>query len=199
MQDSAPDAASAPSTDQTSAPNAKSDNAPTPVLEGEHSRILKWPHPILSMTCRTLQSVETADIERIAEMLKIADEAQALGLAAPQVGWTARVFVTHGMAVINPKIIRRWGAMASLESCLSVPGLRMNVRRSKGIEVEFRTLDAVGKQVVLIGEMAAIFQHEIDHLNGITIVDKLTEVDLIQFKVWHNKSRKEREFISSEQ
>lgn len=88
----------------------------------------------------------------------------ALGLAAPQVGLRYRCFVTHfGLVFINPRYVRKSRELeAEVESCLSLPGISVLVPRHVSVKIQTH-------QHTLIGSMARIVQHEMDHLNGILI------------------------------
>lgn len=121
----------------------------------------------------------TPEIKELAEdmtetMLK--SERDAVGLAAPQVGVSIRMFVAqtrNGPGVfINPEISKKSGKEAVEEGCLSLPGLWLKVKRAKEIELE--AIDINGKKIKTkaVGLFARILQHEIDHLNGVLIIDK---------------------------
>jgi len=106
--------------------------------------------------------------------------APGVGLAGPQVGVLERIFTwevdgDHG-TVINPVIIARSEAVIEdEEGCLSLPGLAYPVERAAEIKIE--GLDELGRPVTLEGEglLARVFQHEIDHLDGVLFVDRLPE------------------------
>ncbi len=117
----------------------------------------------------------------IAEMVETMYAREGVGLAAPQVGRNLRVFVfdvsadrNQPCAVVNPRIVERSGTQEDDEGCLSVPGLRGRVRRAARVTVE--GLDPAGRPLRLEGEglMARMFQHEIDHLDGVLFCDRLS-------------------------
>jgi len=99
-----------------------------------------------------------------------------LGLAAPQIGISKRVFVYdvgEGQhALINPKIVKRSGEEYSIEGCLSIPGLQGEVPRAYRVTVA--GIDENGNKVRIKAEglLARVFQHEIDHLDGMMFVDR---------------------------
>ncbi len=98
----------------------------------------------------------------------------ALGLAAPQIGIQKRIIVINTPSlqavIINPKIIRKnLGTAPSIESCLSFPGLTKKRTRYKQIVVTGFDSDWVPIKLKLRGLQAIVVQHEVDHLNGITI------------------------------
>lgn len=143
--------------------------------------ILTNPNPLLRgisapVTLEDLASKETqAFIDDFEKAMVLHD---GVGLAAPQVGVTKRIIATnvHGKteAFINPEIIEKsFRTTRSEEGCLSVPGVFGMVKRPKTITVKAFTRD--GKEVVLkLSDLSAtVFQHEIDHLNGILFIDKV--------------------------
>ncbi len=99
-----------------------------------------------------------------------------LGLAAPQIGISKRVFVYdvgEGQhALINPKIVKRSGEEHSIEGCLSIPGLQGEVPRAYRVTVT--GIDENGNKIKIKAEglLARVFQHEIDHLDGMMFVDR---------------------------
>jgi peptide deformylase len=101
---------------------------------------------------------------------------RGLGLAAPQIGVSKRVFVYdvgEGQhAVVNPRIVKRSGEEVSIEGCLSIPGLQGEVPRA--LRVTITGLDENGEKVKIKAEglLARVFQHEIDHLDGMMFVDR---------------------------
>jgi peptide deformylase len=107
-------------------------------------------------------------------------DAPGVGLAAPQVGVMERIFVweveeEHG-ALINPEIVKRSrNKFTEDEGCLSLPGLVYPVERD--YEVVVRALDESGNEIEITGEdlLARVFQHEIDHLDGVLFIDRISE------------------------
>lgn len=143
--------------------------------------ILIYPNPKLQEKASEVrrEDIISGKIQNlIAEMTKLMLAAQGVGLAATQVGELLRIIVAapNGMppqAFINPEILRySWAKVKSLEGCLSLPGVQAVVRRSKTVRV--KALDSCGKIVKFkaAGLLSFILQHEIDHLNGILIIDK---------------------------
>ena len=114
-------------------------------------------------------------------MLETMYAAEGIGLAAPQVGVSTRLFVMdirdpeiEPRALINPVIVARSGSESGEEGCLSLPGLVGEVERSASIVVE--ALDLQGKPVRIeaSGLHARCIQHEIDHLDGVLFIDHLS-------------------------
>jgi peptide deformylase len=124
--------------------------------------ILKGPHPMLRTICRPDFVVDFGVIQ---EMFTLMKEAGGLGLAAPQVGIDARLFVTSwGEVFVNPKIERAAIPCTVDEGCLSVPGVSRVMGRHHKIVLADGRQYAAGRAIVI--------QHELDHLNGILISDK---------------------------
>lgn len=138
--------------------------------------------PVLRQRAREVEQVTDVHRRLVADMLETMREAPGVGLAGPQVGVLERVFVwevedRHG-ALFNPVIVSRSDEMLwDEEGCLSIPGLAYEVERHASVAVE--GLDENGRPVSIdAGEndfLARVFQHEIDHLDGVLFVDRLTE------------------------
>lgn len=105
----------------------------------------------------------------------------ALGLAAPQIGVTKRVFVTNvdgkPQFFINPKITRREGSITTKEGCLSFPNVFTRVERAS--EITIHAIDAGGEEfkAELTGIDAVAAQHEYDHLDGVLFTDKVGQLE----------------------
>jgi peptide deformylase len=128
------------------------------------------------MSARELSSPLVQQL--IDDMIKTMYEAPGIGLAAPQVGVSKRVFVCdvgeeHELAVyVNPQLSDFEGEEAAVEGCLSIPGKIGDVKRAQSCVL--RAWDRTGKKVTVTasGLLARCFQHEVDHLDGILISDK---------------------------
>ena len=145
---------------------------------------------MLRTKSRKVQKVTRQLVDLAHEMLETMHQAQGVGLAAPQVGVLQRFFVAElpedpddpddemrGRLFIlfNPEIIKSKGEQVGLEGCLSIPGWVGEVARHEQVTVQ--GLDERGKKVrhKVDGYLARVFQHEIDHLDGILFTDKLTD------------------------
>jgi peptide deformylase len=133
--------------------------------------------------------------ELIVNLIATATAANGVGIAAPQVAASVRLFIIASRpspryphaptmeptAMINPEIIDRSGDLVSgWEGCLSVPGVRGLVLRDRTIEVRYFTKHGELVQQELTGFVARIFQHELDHLDGILFPDRVSlSTDLI--------------------
>lgn len=111
----------------------------------------------------------------IADMIRSMRRAGGVGLAAPQIGVPLRVVVVDigrgPIVVVNPRLRGRQGAQVGVEGCLSIPGVYGEVSRAQRIEVEGRS--PLGRRVLVRSRdlLARVFQHEVDHLNGVLFTD----------------------------
>jgi peptide deformylase len=158
-------------------------------------RIVVAPDPVLRKKC---EAVEPQEIKKLAgtarQMAKLMYKNSGCGLAAPQVGLSKRImvvdcsvpeddeeFVEDPVYFINPVVKRTWGeSILADEGCLSIPGIQVGIERLDGIEVEALDLDGNSFSVEAEGFMARALQHELDHLDGITMfehLDPITRID----------------------
>jgi peptide deformylase len=144
-------------------------------------RILSLPNPILRKKARALRELsgETRKlIQQLCDTLHQADP-PGIGLAATQIGVAEQVAIIdigEGLVVlVNPRIIARRGKFTSKEGCLSVPGIYADVERAAWVKV--KALNRDGKPIEIEGNdlMARVLQHEIDHLNGMLFIDRVTD------------------------
>ncbi len=108
-----------------------------------------------------------------------------VGLAAPQVGVSQRVFVVDvgetgtervKRAFVNPVIVERTGTMVGEEGCLSIPGIRADVKRAARIVVEATDENGTPFRLEAEGLLSRAIQHETDHLDGVLFVDRLSAI-----------------------
>ena len=142
---------------------------------------------VLRSTSRNVQKVTPKLAAFAQQMLETMRNANGVGLAAPQVGVLQRFFVVElpedeendqpreTYILFNPKIVKDRGEQVGYEGCLSIPGYIGEVSRRQ--EVTVQGLDERGQSVRLKveGYLARVFQHEIDHLDGILFTDRLTD------------------------
>lgn len=147
--------------------------------------IKKYPDPILTKASSPVSELfGTDELSNIAdEMCKIVDDLGANGLAAPQIGMDLALVVyrnKYGINVLcNPVILARNGKFKSYgEGCLSSPGFRRDIRRSKEVKIKAQTI--AGDEVIIRekGFGAIVLQHEIDHVNGITLIGSAPDNDV---------------------
>ena len=145
-------------------------------------QIRTMPDPVLSQKSRRVKNIDSPIHRLVDDMLESMHAASGIGLAAPQVGITMRVVVIQlpeeeEIVLINPQIVRKAGEIEGVEGCLSIPGYVADVRRAAKVTV--KALDRDGKETRFKGEdlLARVFQHEIDHLNGVLYIDHLDSLD----------------------
>jgi len=133
--------------------------------------------PVLKQRAREVEELDGSLAGIVDTMYDTMYEAIGLGLAAPQVGVQKRLFtydVGEGATVIvTPEIVETSGEFAYEEGCLSVPGLKFEIVRPK--VVTLRGIDLDGKEIVVEGDevLGRVFLHEIDHLDGVLLLDRL--------------------------
>jgi peptide deformylase len=153
--------------------------------DGVQRKILRFPHPLLKKKAKAVKRITPEIVRLIDDMLETMQAAPGVGLAAPQVGQLFRVIVADAgdgaIAVINPRILEKSGEQCFKEGCLSLPGVEAPVTRASKIRIA--GLDRTGKNISLEanGLLATIFQHEIDHLEGLVLVDRVTDPALIKY------------------
>jgi peptide deformylase len=146
-------------------------------------RIVTYGNPVLRQRTREVAGVDGELQQLIDDMVETMYAAPGVGLAANQVGSAHRLFVANPaddrdpsklLVVINPEIVESDGEFINEEGCLSIPDYREEVRRAR--RVLLRGLDRQGKPIEVEGRdlLARIFQHEMDHLNGLFFVDRLS-------------------------
>ena len=148
-------------------------------------RIVMEPDPILRKVSKKVSELELKmplTQQLIDDMFETMYDAPGIGLAAPQVGIAKRIIVVHvgeddgPYAIINPVLTDFEGEAVATEGCLSIPGKIGDVTRAEKCTVT--GLDRKGKKFRLETEglLARCFQHEVDHLDGVLILDKATEI-----------------------
>jgi peptide deformylase len=149
--------------------------------------VLEFPHPLLKTACR---DAHLGEARRVAADLLDTMRAHpgCVGVAAPQIGEAVRVAVvdvrehrlttSHNglMVLVNPVIEVGLGSEVAREGCLSLPSVIAEVRRARRIRVFARDLDGHGQERWAAGFEARAIQHEVDHLDGILVLDRVTSV-----------------------
>jgi peptide deformylase len=154
-------------------------------IDPDSLRILHYPHPALRRRAEPVAAV-TPEVRAVAAcMIDLMHEAEGIGLAAPQLGLPWRLFVTAARddgspdrVYVNPALSDPGRELvASEEGCLSLPGVRGEVRRPGRITVTATDLE--GNQFTLTDDdlLARAWQHEMDHLDGVLIIDRMTPLD----------------------
>ena len=146
-------------------------------------KIVKFPEPVLSQPGEPVTEFNDELRRLVADMFDTTYDSQGIGLAAPQVGVSRRVTVVDvsmgkdpddRLVLINPEIISSEGKLYAEEGCLSFPDIREKVVRAA--KVRIRAQDEHGKWFEMDGEdlLARAFQHEIDHLDGVLFIFRMS-------------------------
>ena len=160
--------------------------------------ILRYPHPLLKRRSEKVERMDEETRRLIEDMTETMYHANGIGLAACQIGIPRRIIVLdvspidpeHNLFVmINPEVISEEGEIDHEEGCLSVPDCFEKVKRREKICV--RGLSPEGKEIEVVGEgiLGFALQHEIDHINGIVILDRMSR---LKREIYRNKVKKEK-------
>lgn len=140
--------------------------------------IKKYPDPILRQRCQEIEKINDEILKLVEEMKKKMIEKNGVGLAANQIGVSKRIIIVQTesgpQVFINPKILNKSKETEILEEgCLSLSGLFLKIKRAKEVLIEAQDTDGKPLQIEAEDLTARIFQHEIDHLDGILFIDRL--------------------------
>ncbi len=151
--------------------------------------VLLYPDPRLRATAAPIDRVDD-DVRKTAEeMIRTMHEHRGIGLAGNQVGYLRRLIVINpggdperDVALVNPRVEEARGTTTTEEGCLSFPKLYGRVTRANWVRVG--ALDLEGKPFTIEGDglLAVVLQHEIDHLDGILFVSKMSPADQLKLK-----------------
>jgi peptide deformylase len=146
--------------------------------------IIQYPHPTLRHVSKPLKRVDQELASAVREMFELMYEAKGIGLAANQVDLPYRLFVINlasdpaaedqEFAFLNPVLTGRKGNAEAEEGCLSLPGVYGDVKRSERVTLNAFNLSGQELTMELDGLFARAVQHEIDHLDGILFIDRLS-------------------------
>ena len=143
------------------------------------NKIVKYPNPILRKKATEVKEL-SEEIKKLAgDMIEIMIESQGIGLAAPQIGESKRIIVVQmekgPQVFINPKIIAKSKEKELMEEgCLCFPKLFLEIKRAKKVQIEAVTIAGEKVRIEAEGLLAHIFQHEVDHLDGILFIDRVS-------------------------
>ncbi|MEX2673010.1 MAG: peptide deformylase [Phycisphaeraceae bacterium] len=147
-------------------------------------RVVYYPDPVLRRKAAPVEQI-TDEVRDVAErMVELMHQHRGVGLAAPQVGLSWRMFVANptgeveqDRVFINPVLTLSETVDVYEEGCLSLPGINADVRRP--IHAVIEATDLAGETVRLESDdlPARVWQHEMDHLNGVLILDRMSEID----------------------
>ena len=152
--------------------------------------ILIYPAPVLKKVCDPVAALDEKIMDLIRDLLDTMRAGPgSVGVAAPQIGVACRVCVVdvsesklgrdfnHGLLVmINPEIVSKEGAATMREGCMSIPDYTGDVERFTNITVRFRDGDDTLREIETSGFEAVAIQHEMDHLDGILFLDRISSL-----------------------
>ena len=149
--------------------------------------VLQFPDPRLKRKSEPVGEI-TDEVRALArDMIEVMYDEPGIGLAAPQVGEAVRLVVMDTSwneeggekdprVMVNPEIVLREGTLVWTEGCLSVPELQAEVERSARVVVRYTDLDGSRHEEDVTELRAVCFQHEIDHLDGILFIDRISRL-----------------------
>jgi len=164
--------------------------------------IRKYPERILKQKAAPIESIDAHTQNLMDDMIETMRAARGVGLAANQIGVLKRLCVIDAstgeekcplIILINPLIIEKEGTVESDEGCLSIPGYTTSVKRAESVYV--RGLNREGRTIEIEGTglLARALQHEIDHLDGLLIIDRMSPIKKEFFKRRYKKFLQEIE------
>ncbi len=140
-------------------------------------RIRIWPDKILKKRCRRIDKVTEETRRLFDQMHELMKETDGVGLAGNQAGVRDSLIVVEAgdklFKLVNARITRKEGKLDFDEGCLSFPGMNLTIRRASKIWIQ--ALDEYGNpfDIEAEGTLAVIFQHEIDHVNGVVFIERV--------------------------
>jgi peptide deformylase len=142
-------------------------------------KVRRYGDPVLRRRATPVEAV-TPDLRRLVDdMIETMYDEVGIGLAAPQVGVSVRLMVVGdeegrgAQVLLNPAITAQGGAVTAEEGCLSLPGIFAPVTRAEWVTLAAEDLEGRPVAITARGLRARVFQHEIDHLDGVLFIDRL--------------------------
>jgi peptide deformylase len=187
-------------------------------------KILTYPDPFLRKKCAPVEEIDGEVLRLLDDMAETMYEARGVGLAASQIGVDKRVVVIDispryldtdeeeeeeageelkagyegpGLIeLINPEIISSGGEIIAEEACLSIPGFTSDVKRKQKVRIESYNREGEPIEIEAEDLLARVFQHEIDHLNGLLFIDRLSRLkrELIKRKIEKELGKEEKRY-----
>jgi len=149
----------------------------------DNLKIVLYPDPVLRKRCAPVTEFDQPLADLAQRMLSLMHQANGVGLAAPQVGVTIRMFVCnhlgdreHDTVWLNPVLSELEGAAEAEEGCLSIPGINVPKRRATKVVITGCDLEGNTVQTSATDLLARIWQHEADHLDGVLVIDDMSEM-----------------------
>ncbi|MBI3313046.1 MAG: peptide deformylase [Candidatus Omnitrophica bacterium] len=143
-------------------------------------KVKYYPDPVLQKKAELLTDFGMEMQKFFDDMIETMHIEDGVGLAAPQVGISKRILIAcptvkegEEYVIVNPEILDAKGQETGMEGCLSLPGISGEVPRAKKIRLRFQDRDGKSHEVEIRDFFARIIQHEVDHLNGILLIDRV--------------------------
>lgn len=161
--------------------------------------IVTYPDPVLAQVAQPVAEITPEISQLITDMVQTMYEGDGVGLAAPQVGKSLRLITVDEtgpkerkslIVLLNPEFVERTGSKESEESCLSLPTFSCKVKRYEAVTVKGLNEKGEAVEIQAEGLLAVIFQHEIDHLDGKTLVDHASRLKRTMYDSKVKKWRK---------
>lgn len=141
-------------------------------------KICVYPDPVLREPTQTVEKFDEELKALVGDMWETMYAADGIGLAAPQIGVSLKVVVIdyrdEKFVLINPEVIEKDGSVINEEGCLSFPGIFEKVESAERIKVRFFDENGLEHEMEPEGFLSCVFSHEIDHLNGKLLIDRVT-------------------------
>jgi len=135
--------------------------------------------PVLKQVARAVDDIDGSLVRLVDDMVETMYESEGAGLAAPQVGVQKRMFVYDvgdgPEVMINPTIVETEGEWYYDEGCLSIPGLRLGIVRPDRVHIRGLGIDGEELSIEADEFLGRVFQHEVDHLDGVLMVERLED------------------------
>lgn len=169
--------------------------------------ILKYPDPFLKTRAEKVEKIDDGIRALVSDMVETMYHAKGIGLAATQVGAGKRVAVLdvptdeerrergkHLLTLINPEIMLSEGSVVYEEGCLSIPGFTADVTRASKLVVRTLDIEGMEREITAEGLFAIAIQHEIDHLDGLLFIDRLSRLkrEMMKRKIRKSLEAEER-------
>lgn len=146
--------------------------------------VVTYPDPVLRETSTRVESFDAELAKLAADMAETMYASNGVGLAAPQIGLAKRLIVVDPgsgeekgkqlMTLVNPEIVESDGIIEYDEGCLSLPNLSVHMTRKGRVKVKAQSASGEAFEVTGEGLLAIVLQHEIDHLNGVLLLDYIS-------------------------
>lgn len=143
--------------------------------------IVSYPDPVLRKRAKPLTTINDEVRQKVEDMFGLMHQSDGIGLAAPQVGWSVRLFIIdvngdsyEEKVFINPIIVEETGEAIKEEGCLSFPGIMGKIIRAQKIKAHAYNLQGQKIEIEAEGLASRAWQHELDHLDGCLFIDKMS-------------------------